>query len=224
MSSSSPVWRRPRALGYHEALRGLGGIVAPLLAGFSLAAIATIITSDAAPPLADWAVASLATAVALLLFSMQVAFLSLTQNSSPQDVLMWRPEASVSEDELQEARSVQSADFEEMSRLGRLSLRAYEAGLIAFLFGVLLLMIPNEWSVGFAIGVIVMTAALLLELWWLTANRWTRVPHPVSRHLESTHAADWDGQPPLNPIVLAAVIDASRRAAAGLPPLRAPDA
>jgi hypothetical protein len=211
---------RHPALGYQETLRGLGGIVAPLLAGFSLAAIATIVTGRVGPPLAAWPVASLATAVALLLFSMQVAFLALTQNSTPQDVLAWRPEATVSEEELQLVRLTQAADFEEMSRLGYLSLNAYAAGLIAFLLGVLFLMVPEDWSGGWAVGVAVIAAALALEVWWFAANRWRRLPHPVSRRLTTSHSAGWEGHPPsLDSVGLAAVIDSSRRSAAGLPPM-----
>jgi hypothetical protein len=213
------VWQRPRALGYHETLRGLGGIVAPLLAGFSLAAIATIVTGQEGPPMADWAVAAFAAAVAFLLFSMQVAFESLRQNSSPEDVLAWRPEATVSENELHLARKAQAADFGEMTRLGRLSLNMYGAGLIAFLLGVLLLMIPEDWSVAWVIGVAVTAGALALEAWWLAANRWRRLPHPVARDINPTHAATWTGDPPpLDRTGLAAVIDPGRRAAAGLAP------
>jgi hypothetical protein len=197
-------------LGYHEALRGLGGIVAPLLAGFSLAAIATITTSDHAPPLADWAVAAFAAVVAFLLFSMQVAFLSLGQVASPDDVLAWRPEARVSETELQEARRVQGLEFEEMSRLGRLSFYAYAAGLIAFLLGVLLLMVPDDWSAARITGFAIIGAALLLEIWWEVANDWPRLPHPVSRTVpkSDTHAAGWEGNeaPPLDLIGRRAVL------------------
>lgn len=113
-----PAWVRPRTLGYHESLRGLGGIVSPLLAGFSLATIATLVTSENPPPLAEWAVAALALAITLLLYSMQTASQALTHNPSPQEILNWRPEATVSVEELQRAREAQAADFAEMARLG----------------------------------------------------------------------------------------------------------
>jgi hypothetical protein len=203
---------RPHALGYHEALRGLGGIVAPLLAGFSLAAIATLVTSDRPPPLAGWAVAALAVAVALLLFSMQVAFLSLNQNSSPDVILSWRPEARVCEEELELAREAQAADFVEMARLGRLSADAYGAGINAFLLGLVFLMVPHEWSGGWAVGVAATSAALLFELWWFLANHFQRLPHPVSRDVEPTHSASWKGAPPqLDPLGRESVIGSGRR-------------
>jgi hypothetical protein len=217
----STVWRRPSMLGYAESLRGLGGIVAPLLTGFSLAAIATLASADNPPPLADWASAALAGAVALLLFSMQVAFLALTRNSTPGDVLMWHPEATVSEELLEEARRVHAADFAEMTRLGRLSLGTYGAGLLAFLVGVVLLMVPNDWTIAWSIGLVATGAALALETWWMLAYAFPgKVRHPVSRRGELTHRAEWGDKPPaLNAVGLAAVLDGARRSAARLPDL-----
>ena len=215
-----PVWVRPRSLGFHEALRGLGGIVAPLLAGFSLAAIATLATADSPPPLADWALAVFAITVALLLFSMQIAFMSLTRNSTPPDVLTWRPEIVVSEDELQQARAAQAEAFADMTRLGQHSLLTYNFGLIAFLTAILLLMIPEDWSIGYVVGVAATGIALTLEIWWMAANHWRSLPHPVAKKIEHPHAAGWTGEPPrLDTIGYASIMDIERRKAAGLPPL-----
>jgi hypothetical protein len=211
VSHPAPVWKRPQALGYHEELRGLGGIVAPLLSGFSLAAIATIVTGDDMPALAEWSVAALAAAVAFLIFSMQVAFASLSYNSFPAEILTWRPEVTVSEDELQRARAVQASDFDEMTRLGRISFSAYSAGLMAFLLGLLLLLIPDDWSAAWIVAVCVTGAVVVLELWWITANH-TGLRHPVERQVKLSHADDWT--PELGAIARAAVIDVARQQAA----------
>jgi hypothetical protein len=205
--ANSSIWIRPRNLGYHESLRGLGGIVSPLLAGFALAAIATIVTTDSEPLLAEWAVAAFAIAIVLLLHSMQVAFQSLMSNSSPGEVLMWRPEASVSTAELQSARAAQAADFAEMARLARRSFRAYGVGVLAFLAGVLLLMVPRDWSVAVGLGIAAVAIGLVVEIWWLAANRWKRLPHPVGRRTGPDHESSWDGSPPeLSPDQLKAVM------------------
>jgi len=193
--ANAPVWRRPHALGYAEALRSFGGVVAPLLAGFSLAAIATVVTADDSPPLGDWAVGAFGVAVALLLYSMQVASLGLTRNSTPDEVLMWRPEATVSEDELQAARVTQAADLKEVQQLGALAFRTYGWGIVAFLTGVLLLIIPEGWSAGRIIGSCAIGAALVVEVWWLTANRYPRLRHPAGR-LRASHKAGWGSDHP----------------------------
>ena len=222
MSDSRSVWSRPRTLGYPESLRGLGGIVSPLLAGFSLAAITLLLTTDQTktPPQADWAIVAFTVAVVLLLFSMQVAFEALRQNSSPADVLMWRPEATVSIEELRVAREAQAADLAELTRLAGLSFRVYGPGLIAFLTGLLLVLVPRDWTASSIIGVALAGSAIALEAWWLAANRWHFLPHPVSRRIKPGHRSNWVGEaPPLDAGELAAVIDPDRRAAAGLPPL-----
>lgn len=222
-TSRPSVWLRPSALNYGEELKGYGGIVSPLLAGFSLLAIATIATSRDKPPFATWAAASFAAAVGLLLFAMQVSILSLGRSSSPDDILMWRPEATVSDDELRAARAAQARDLLEMARLARLSFRAYGAGLVAFLSGVLLLMIPRHWTLGWKIGVAIASLALFLELWWLAANRWQRtVPHPVTRlrpvakYPQPSHRTEWAGAgpPELDAVGLYSVLDVERLRAA----------
>jgi hypothetical protein len=214
----APVWTRPQMLGYAEAPRGLGGIVAPLLSGFSLAAIAAIVTASDPPPDGDWAVAALAATVALLLFSMQVAFLCLTKNSTPGEILEWHPEATVSDEELAVVRQVQASDFYAMARLGKISFIAYGWGLVAFHTAVLLLLVPHHWSVARAVGFGIVAAALCLELWWLAANRWRRLPHPVERATPLTHTARWDGDTPpeLDRLGRASVLDSSKRRSAGL--------
>lgn len=211
-----PVWTRPRSLGYHEALRGLGGIVSPLLAGFSLAGIATLTTAEHPPRLADWSISLLAGAVALLLFSMQVAFMSLTRNATPQDILAWHPEITVSETELYSARQAQGEAFRDMSRLGRISLFTYNLGLIAFLLGVLLLLIPRHWTAGYGIGLAAIGVALFVEIWWIAANHWRNLPHPVAKPIVHSHLAGWAAAPPqLDAVGYAAILDVGKREAAG---------
>jgi hypothetical protein len=181
---SHTLWRRPQRLGYTETLRGLGGVVAPLLTGFSLATIAALVSADDPPPLADWAILALALTMALLLFSMQVAFLALARNPSPAEVLNWAPEATVSEDELEAARVRQSSDFHEMSRLWNLAGPTYDLGVLAFLAALALLLIPDTWSESRIAAICVGVVALLGEGWWTLANR-RLLPHPVVRKVKS---------------------------------------
>jgi hypothetical protein len=109
-----------------------------------------------------------------------------------------------------------------MTGLYKRSLRAYGAGLLAFLTGLMLLMIPEHWTAGWVVAVAVTAAALLFEGWWLAGNALKSrfLPHPVGKGLGARHETKWpDGPPPLDSVALAAVLDPDRRTAAGLRPL-----
>lgn len=213
---TSAPWERPEHLGYSETLRGLGGIVAPLLTGFSLTSIALLLTSVTKPPLADWAVVALTITVACLLFSMQVAFLALASSPSPADILTWEPQVAVSREALQKAREEQAANFADMKRFWDLSGRAYDLGLVSFLTAVLLLLIPPSWSAARIAAVVVGSLGLCVELWWALANRFGRLPHPVEH--DSDPATFARTLAPLDQVGFAAVLDPrGERAAASRP-------
>jgi hypothetical protein len=209
---TSAPWKRPRRLGYSETLRGLGGIVAPLLTGFSLTSIALLLTSATKPPLADWAVLALTVTVACLLFSMQVAFLALARSPSPADILTWEPQVAVSREALQKAREEQAANFADMKRFWDLSGRAYDLGLVFFLTAVLLLLIPPSWSAPRIAAVVVGSLGLCVELWWALANQFDRLRHPVVR--DSDPATFARKLAPLDQVGFAAVLDPDRERAA----------
>jgi len=83
-------------------------------------------------------------------------------------------------------------------------------------------MVPAKWSIGWVFGMVVTGSALLLEIWWIAANHFQRLPHPVVRRPQPTHRAYWTSThpPPLDELGLAAVMDPDRRKAAALATLR----
>jgi hypothetical protein len=174
-------WKRPKLLGYTETLRGLGGIVAPLLTGFSLATIAVLLTATTHPPLWRWAIVALTVAVAVFLFAMQVSFLALARSPSPNDFLVWVPEIAKDEDLLAKARAEQADTFAEMSRLWQRAGHSYELAIIAFLAGIVLLLVPHTWSFVKGLPAGVSMIALAVELWWTAANKFRWLPHPALR-------------------------------------------
>lgn len=174
-------WRRPQLLGYPETLRGLGGIVAPLLTGFSLTTIAVLLTSTHRPPLSNWSVVALALAVVFFLYSMQVAFLALARSPLPSDFISWIPGIASDQDALATAQVEQRATFEEMARFWKRAGLSYDLGLDAFLAGFVLLLIPHTWSLPHTARVVIAGVALAGEFWWTAANRWHKIPHPVVR-------------------------------------------
>lgn len=208
------VWERPQRLGYQETLRGLGGVVAPLLTGFSLATIAVLVTSKDRPPLSDWAEAALAAAVGLLLYGMQCSFLALSRTPSPPDIVAWLPEATVDATALDDARAEQAANMADVKRLWKRTGLTYDLGLLSFLAGLLLLLIPHAWSAARIFGVGIAGLALFVEIWWTLANRIKPLPHPAVRDFKPGDFVE--GLDPLDSVTAAAAFDPAKRQAAGL--------
>jgi hypothetical protein len=65
MDEQARVWNRRRPINYPKQIEMAGGIAAPLLAGFSLTAVAQLVVGRDHPWLSDWAVALFAIAAAL---------------------------------------------------------------------------------------------------------------------------------------------------------------
>src|SRR5437899_1807757 len=95
-TGTSQVWKRHAPIGKFAMVQGMGGIVAPLLAGFALATIAVLLTtgwvnssttSKDGPPFADWAVAALAIAATLFLLTMEFAFVASRYAITPEERL-----------------------------------------------------------------------------------------------------------------------------------------
>ena len=102
------LWQRPDRIGYVQVLSGLGGIVAPLLAGFSLATIGVLVTASRPPRLAEWAILAFSGSAATMLYEHPVAFLALGRDPAPMDRLAWYPEATVSRRSLEWVRTRQA--------------------------------------------------------------------------------------------------------------------
>jgi hypothetical protein len=180
-----PVWRRPARLGHHEAMKGLGGAVAPFLAGFSLTTIAVVVTTANPPRLATWTVLAFTGAATTLVYSMQVAFLAIEHHATPSDWLAWYPEATVSKRSLANVRRRQAIAYQRVLALQKRYSVFYEIGMICFLAGVGLLVWPQHaispfWHARW-LPVIVVALALLSELLWSATRR-------VNAHWERTDA------------------------------------
>jgi hypothetical protein len=166
------VWERPKPLGEPEAVRGLGATVAPLLSGFSLAAIATLVNADPTrrPPLTDFAIGAFAIAVALLLQAMQFAFMVLRYSAPVDARLNVNPWARRLTDDLEGEREVQWHDALAAGFYRQRVYRLYDLGLLAFLTGLLLLLIPRHWSAGRSMGLVMIAASTVIELLWVIGD------------------------------------------------------
>lgn len=164
---TSLVWKRPAALGEPEVLRGLGAVVSPLLAGFSLATAAALVTTDKPPPLGDVSVLALSLTTALLLFAMQFSAMALRYWVSPADRLSWNPEAKVDQNELELERQRQAVDVEKSRIYTTRTRHLYNLGLLAFLLGLSTVMVPHHWTPLREAGVAIAAAAGIVEAVWI---------------------------------------------------------
>jgi hypothetical protein len=90
-----PYWETPDLYGQAEAVNSMGTIAAPLLAGFSLAAMVqalTIKTSEARWPTTSMLLFMLA--AILFITSVQATFWARGYQTNPAEILAWWPDAT----------------------------------------------------------------------------------------------------------------------------------
>jgi hypothetical protein len=169
--STSRLWKPPPNVGRSEEVRGFGGVVATLLAGFSLTAVAQLVTADRQPPLAEVAVVTFTSASVLLLLSVQSAFLMLRHDASPEERLAWHPEARVDRERLHAERRRQAKDAVVSDAYYGRAWFFFNWGLILFFLGLCCMVVPDEWSVWWIVAAAVAAGGLLVEARWAWQGR-----------------------------------------------------
>lgn len=171
-------------------VQGMGGIVAPLLAGFSLATIAVLVTtgwvnaskpSADGPPHTDLAIAALVIAAAMFLLTMEFAFMAARYATTPGERLSWTAEATVHPHALAEARLEQAMDRHLADRYSARAGWFYNGGIIALLVGLAALVVPQHWTPWFVVGVVVVGAVLVYQTWAILIRwpkRWFAAIYP----------------------------------------------
>jgi hypothetical protein len=173
MDEQARVWNRRRPINYPKQIEMAGGIAAPLLAGFSLTAVAQLVIGRDHPWLSDWAVALFAIAAALLVYAMQFSTTALGLAATPSERLDYNPEAAFDAEIL---RIVRNRQWEEMELRAKYTVRTkycYNFGLLAFLGGLGLLLVPHHawpWPWGRIVGVAVISVSLIIEVMWTLSN------------------------------------------------------
>jgi hypothetical protein len=186
--STSRLWKPPPNVGRSEEVRGFGGVVATLLAGFSLTAVAQLVTADPEPPLTGLAVVTFTSAAVLLLLSVQSAFLMLRHDASPEERLAWHPEARVDRERLDDERRKQYQDAEVSDAYYGRARFFFNWGLILFFLGLCSMVVPEEWNAWWIAAAAIAAAGLLVEALWAWQGRgltWiARPPHPKDIDVE----------------------------------------
>ena len=171
-----PYWETPYLYGEAEALNSMGTIAAPLLAGFSLAAMVqtiTIRTSEARWP----GVALLLFMLAAVLFvtAVQAMFWARGYQTTPKEIKDWWPDAEEHErlKQLRRDQKRHAAGFRMWSNRARVT---YSAALLSLLAALTILAVPPESYVQAPfwrwLAVAVGSAAFIFEAVW-TAGSFT---------------------------------------------------
>jgi hypothetical protein len=194
------MWTAPPTVSEHEIVRGFGGVVPPVLAGFALATTATLVTASSPPPLATWAAVGLVVAASSMIYAMQFLICALRYWSSPAERLAWRPEAEKNEEILREERwfhALDQAIFTKYAHRGRF---LYNVGIVAFFASFILLVIPQRvpWFSDTSRWVVVVAAGLglageLVLVLGAYVPAWRPLIWPDPREVQAAVAATWDG-------------------------------
>jgi hypothetical protein len=173
--SDPPYWKLPTPYGYAAAIDGFGTVAAPLLAGFAFVLIGLTVSLKGDSPVRCPGVATafLALSALLLLAAVQCSMWARQYTVTPEEMLAWWPEAD----------ATRRADLRETQwRYQRLaqgwlfgSRTAYNAGILALLLGVLVILIPKYWTGSRIAAVTLVGAGFLIELLW-TVGGLQRLP------------------------------------------------
>jgi hypothetical protein len=188
-------WETPNLYGEAEALNSMGAIAAPLLAGFSLAAMVqtlTITTSDTRWP--ETALLLFMLAAVLFVATVQAMFWARGYQTSPSEIKAWWPDATDPErlKLLRDEQKWHAAGFRMWSNRARV---AYAAALLCLLAALTLLAVPAEshgqvpslrW-LAVAIGGV----AFIAEALWITGSftnaRWmARLLQPPADSIDNS--------------------------------------
>lgn len=169
-------WETPDLYGQAEALNSMGTIAAPLLAGFSLAAMVqtiTINTNEARWP--DVALLLFMLAAVLFVTTVQTTFWARMYQVSPKEIMDWWPDANPIHPErlklLRDEQKVHATGFRMWSNRARVT---YNIALLCLLAALTVLAIPAE-SHGQApvwrwLAVAVGGMAFIAEVIWSTGS------------------------------------------------------
>jgi hypothetical protein len=174
-------WHAPAPIGYASAIDGFGSVAAPLLAGFTIALIGITVPLSADSPVKypGTAIAFLAIAALLLLGAVQCSMWARQYAVTPNDILEWWPDSRAqTESDMQAARSrlddlrltqwryaTISATWLARARL------TYDLGILALLLGVLVILIPKQWTPSRVVAASLLGVGFLIEVYWVSSPK-----------------------------------------------------
>jgi hypothetical protein len=170
-----PYWEIPDPYGQQDALNSMGTIAAPLLAGFSLAAMVQTLTVTADE--ARWRDAAFLLfmlAAVLFVTAVQAMFWARGYQTTPSEIMAWWPDAPDSKQRLELLRKEQrrlAAGFRMWSDRARV---IYGAALLCLLAALTVLAVPpqSDRAVPFMrwLAVAVGATAFIAEAVWIVGS------------------------------------------------------
>ena len=141
-----PAWRKPAPLGYGPALDSMSNVAAPLLAGFSITAIAAVAADSDKFRWPGAALVALTLATMLLVTSLQFGFHARGYLYSGEDLRAWWTDEELERrsDELQQTQHDHFGRWQQWGARARL---AYNSGIIVLALGIALLLAPPPSAV-----------------------------------------------------------------------------
>jgi hypothetical protein len=166
-------WDIPVRYGYAAAIDSIGSVAAPFLAGVSGALAVFVMQNEAAFGWANAALCFLIGATLAFLATLQFSFWARQFVATPAEIQMWWDAETLSAQE-----HLHREQHDDMARHRRWSSRvrwSYDVGLLAFLLGLTVCLVPagglTEASGGRQVVVFLAALGLVLELAWILRTR-----------------------------------------------------
>lgn len=165
--AQEPLWQWDRPPAADAAWSGLAGVAAPLIGGFSLAAVIALLTAAAPPPQVEAAVLFFCVAAVCLLLCVERTFSAARFSADPEQLLAMAPAARRDLGRLVELATRQRTyEMQSRQRMDQ-AIHLYNVGVTSVLLGILVVIIPDEvdtvspWRLFALLSVLI---AVVLEL------------------------------------------------------------
>jgi hypothetical protein len=172
------TWGPPTPIGYHAALQSVGGIAAPLLAGFSFTMTSVLLTASSHP--LRWLNVALALFVAaglVLIFAVQSAVWLQSYAAKPSDYMDWYPQNVFGSSPDSTLVKKQIDDFGKAGKWAKRTRRLYNLGILLLLGAITTAVVPpGSISLERAVVIGIGAVGFLVELVWVVHSRAPKNP------------------------------------------------
>lgn len=164
---SSARWLVRYPLGTVDAMRAMGTVAAPLLAGFALAVVSILATADHLAYLGELAIGAFTAGAVLFVFCLQFTFSALLYSATPDERIAWTLGNQAEPVHIERAQRVQRLDHRLQGRYLARARITYDLGIVSHLVGLLALIAPRHWWSTRDVAFGIVAVALGVELLWI---------------------------------------------------------